>query len=140
MAMTASVGEKEYEGSLICRSYEELALSFTSPPSLAPFSVRTEGNGYAVDVGGVKDTAGAETWPPDAPIRLLMESVRTAVFTNHGAWVYDKASDCFAAALTVNGVPVTVTCGKDGTLRSLTSLRFSAAFTPAEGAEALTEG
>lgn len=132
LAMTAEIGGKPSEGVLTCRSYEELEISFTSPPSLAPFSVRTEGENFAVDVGGVTDTVGAGTWPPDAPLRVLLDAARTAVFTNHGAWVYDKANDRFTAALTVNGTPVTVTCGRDGYLQSFSSTRLTATFTPME--------
>ena len=129
--MTATIGGKTSEGVLTCLSYEELSLSFTSPPSLSPFSVRTEGESYAVDVGGVTDTVGAGTWPPDAPLRVLLDAARAAVFTNHGAWVYDKTNDRFTAALTVNGTPATVTCGRDGYLQSIVSPRLTAAFTPA---------
>ena len=117
--MTAAVNEQEYQATLTCRSYEEIGLSFTAPEQLAGFSARTEGGGYAMDVLGVPDTVRAEELYADSPFRLLFDTVRTAVFTNHGAFVRDKATGAYTAELTVNGAPVTVTFDGDGYLTEI---------------------
>ena len=133
--MTAVINEKEYQAALTCRSYEEIALSFTAPEQLAGVSARTEGNGYGIDVLGVTDTLRAEELYADSPFRLLFDTVRTAVYTNHGAFVRDKANGVYTADLTVNGVPVSVVFDADGRLLTLTAPGLTASFARS-GAEA----
>ena len=128
LQMTATVNGKEFRATLTCRSYEEIALSFTAPEQLAGFSARTEGDGYVIDALGVPDAFRADTLPAGSPFRLLFDTVKTAVFTNHGAFVRDKAHEAFTAALTVNGVPVAVTFDADGFLTGVTADAFCAVF------------
>lgn len=128
LSMTAAVGRKEYQAALTCRSYEEIELAFTAPEQLAGFSARTQGDGYAMDVLGVPDFVTAEELYADSPFRLLFDTVKTAVFTNHGAFVRDKENGVYTADLTVNGVPVSVTFDADGYLTKITADAFRAVF------------
>ena len=127
--MTATVNEKEFQATLSCRSYEELELAFTAPEQLAGFSARTEGDGYAMDVLGVPDRISAGKLYADSPFRLLFDTVKTAAFTNHGAFIRDKENGVYTAELTVNGVSVTVTFDEDGYLTEIAADAFYAAFT-----------
>ena len=126
--MTAQINEKTFIATLTSRSYEEIGLDFTDPPGLSVFSVRTEGEGYAVRVGDCEDSVAKDFWPEGAPLRLLIETVRTAVFTNHGAFEKDASTEGYTAALTVCGAPVTATFDRDGLLTEIRSESFQAVF------------
>ena len=130
--MTAEINGHSFAASLTCESYESMSLAFTAPPAFSYFSVRTEGTGYAMDVGGVPDETAAEELNGGAPLRLLFDTIKTAVFTNHGAFVRDKENGVYAAGLTVNGSPVSVVFDAEGYLRSLTAPGLTAAFSRTE--------
>ncbi len=131
--MTAQVNGKAFSGVMTCGSYESLALSFTDPPAFSYVSVRTEGTGYAMDVAGSGDAVAGNALPDQAPLRLLFDGIKTAVFTNHGAFIRDRENGVYTAALTVNGSPVSVAFDEEGCLRSLTAPGLTAAFTPTDG-------
>lgn len=128
LSMTAKINGKTFAGALTCDSYESLSLTFTDPPELTRFSVRTEEDGFVMDVGGSEDAVAAGQMNASAPLRLLFDAVKTAVFTNHGAFVRDRDGGVFTAGLTVNGVPVTVTFDEDGFLTDVTTDAFRAVF------------
>ncbi len=128
LGMNATVNGKEFQATLSCRSYEEIELAFTAPEQLAGFTARTEGDGYAMDVLGVPAALPAEELYADSPFRLLFDTVKTAVFTNHGAFVRDKENGGYTADLTVNGVPVTVTFDGNGYLTQIAAASFTAGF------------
>ena len=126
--MTATVNGKEFQAALRCRSYEEIELAFTAPQQLAGFTARTEGDGYAMDVLGVPAALPAQELYADSPFRLLFDTVKIAVFTNHGAFVRDKEKGLYTADLTVNGAPVSVTFDGDGYLTEIAAASFTAVF------------
>ena len=128
LSMTAQINEKAFAGTFICDSGGALTLSFTDPPELACFSVREQDGALLTDTGGAADAFGADELPPGAPLRLLFDAVRAAVFTNHGAFVRDKTHGVYTAELTVNGGPVTATFDEDGRLTSLLAPGLTAAF------------
>ncbi len=133
--MTVRIHEKDFRGALTCRSYEEIEVDFTDPPGLSVFSVRTAGEGYAVRVGDVEDDVAKDFWPEGAPLRLLIETVRTAVFTNHGAFAPEGDGGGCSAALTVCGAPVTASFDRDGLLTEIRTETFQADFSGADPAE-----
>ena len=128
LSMTVRIHEKDFRGALTCRSYEEIEVDFTDPPGLSVFSVRTEGEGYAVRIGEYEDDVAKDFWPAGAPLRLLIETVRTAVFTNHGAFAPDGETGGYSAPLTVCGAPVTAFFDRDGMLTEIRSESFQAVF------------
>ena len=128
MAVTAEINGKTFAGQLNCESYVSLALSISAPEELSGLSVRTEEGGYRIDVDGMTDDLPRGLLPAGSPLLLLFDGVRTAVFTNHGAFARDKETGGYTAALTVDGQPVTVSFTEDGLLLSLTADGIRAAF------------
>ena len=109
LAMEATINGKSFQGRLRCESYESLSLVFTAPDELAGFTAETEDGGYRINLHGrLTDSLPRELLPRDSPLRLLFDAVRTAVFTNHGAFVRDKEADRYSAQLTVGRIPVAV--------------------------------
>ena len=131
--LTATVNGRRFAGVMTCDSYESLSLALSAPEELAGFTVRTEGGGYRIGLNGLADDLPRDDLKPDAPLRLLFDAVRAAVFTNHGAFTRDKEAGCYSAALTVNGLPVTAAFTEDGLLRSLTAGAVTAEFAGCPG-------
>lgn len=128
LVISATINEKEFQATLSCRSYEEIELAFTAPEQMAGFTARTQGDGYAMDVLGVPADVAAGELYADSPFRLLFDTVKTAVFTNHGAFIRNKETGVYTADLTVNGVPVSVTFDGDGYLTEIGTSAFHAVF------------
>ena len=127
--MEATVNGKPFAGELSCGSYESLSLTVTEPEETAGFSVSTQDGGYRIRMNGLTDDLPQGFLKPGAPLRLLFDAVRAAVFTNHGAFVREKETGGYTADLTVNGVPVSVSFTEDGLLRTITADALTAAFT-----------
>ena len=133
LLMTAELNGKSFAAALTCDTYESLSLSFTGPPELSGFSVRTEGDGFVIDAGGAEDAVPADGLRADAPLRLLFRAVKAAVFTNHGAFVRDGESGGYTADLTADGFPVTAAFDREGYLLTLTAPGLTASFTRPAG-------
>ena len=114
---TLETGDYIIEGTLDCRAYEDLRLSFTHPALLGYFTVRYSSDGYITDVAGAGDEIAARQVPTLAPIRVFCEAVRAAVFTQT-PFIQNGAGD-YETAVPVGNVAVTVTFGPDGMLKSV---------------------
>ena len=133
LPMTAQINGNDYAAVLTCDPGGSLLLNFTGPPELSCFSVRTADGGYVMDAGGLEDRMEASELYGDAPLRLLLDTVKTAVFTNHGAFVRDRENGVYTADLTVNGADVRVVFDAEGYLLSLTAPGLTAGFTRSAG-------
>ena len=78
---TLETGDYIIEGRLTCNAYDDIRLSFTHPALLSYFTVRASSEGYTTDVAGAADEIEARQVPTFAPINILCEALRTAVFT-----------------------------------------------------------
>ena len=86
-----------------------------------------------MNVDGSEDAVQADELYADAPLRLLFLTVKTAVFTNHGAFIQDKENGVYTAELTVDNQPAAVTFDREGYLLTLTAPGLTASFTRASG-------
>ena len=128
LSVEATVNGKPFAGELVCASYEEISLTLTAPEELRGLTVSAADSGYRIELDGMTDDLPRDRLPPNAPLRLLFDAVRAAVFTNHGAFAGDRETKTYTAALTVNGQPVTVVFSEDGSLNHLTADRLTAVF------------
>lgn len=128
LEMTAEVNGRVFRGELACDSFEQASLTFWEPEELAGVTVAREGGGYTIDVNGMRDSFPEKLLERDAPLRLLFDTVRAAVYTNQCAFEKDKEAGTYTAALTVNGRQATVVFTADGNLKRLTADRLTAAF------------
>lgn len=126
--MVAEKDGKSFEAGLTCLNSEEITLSFTYPQELSGFSVYTEGDGYKMNVFGLSDEVAAKEINNASLLNVLIKTIRTSVFTNHGLFTEDE--DCYSANLTIDGIPVTICFSEDGFLQKLSAeaLNFSAQF------------
>ena len=114
---TLETGDYIIEGALDCRAYDDLRLSFTHPALLSYFTVRYSADGYLTDVAGAGDAIEARQVPTFAPVSVLCEAVRTAVFTQTPFTKND--ADEYQTQVPVGSAAVTVTFGQDGMLRRI---------------------
>ena len=126
--MTAAINGRTFRGTLTCDSFERASLTFLAPEELSGVTAAREGGGYAIDVNGMTDALPEGSLSRDAPLRLLFDAVREAVYTNHGAFVKDRETGAYTAELTVNGQRVTVAFSEDGRLKALDADRLTAVF------------
>ena len=126
--MRAEFAGKTFSADIDCLSYNELTVRFTEPEELRGFTLTTAPDGYNVTLNDMSDTLRKETLPDDCPVRLLTDTMTTAVFTNHGA--FEKTDTGYKAELNINGVPVAVSFGTEGfiTRMECPSAGFSADF------------
>lgn len=126
--MKAEKDEKQFEADVTCLNSEEIKISFTYPKELSGFSVCTEGDGYKVNVFGLTDEVSDGEINNASLLNVLIKTLKTSVFTNHG--LFTEEEDSFTANLSIDGIPVFVSFGKDGFLQNLSSetLNFSAQF------------
>lgn len=126
--MKATKSDKAFEADIICRTYEDIEIAFTYPKELSGFNVKTNSEGYTVNVFGVPDELTEDEIKDNSLLNVLVQTIRISVFTNHG--MFRESEDCYTASLAIDGTPVNVVFSKDGYLRSLTanSLAFSAEF------------
>jgi hypothetical protein len=114
---TLETGDYTIEGTLDCRAYDDLRLSFTHPALLGYFTVRYSSEGYLTDVAGAGDEIAARQVPTLAPVRVFCEAVRAAVFTQT-PFTLSSAGE-YETQVPVGNVTVTVTFGQDGMLREI---------------------
>ena len=79
-AFTLTRGDYEIRGALTCNSYEDIRLTFTSPPGLKYFKVQITSQGYITETDGVPDEIAAEELPTLSPLAVLGETLRKTVF------------------------------------------------------------
>ena len=114
---TLESGDYTIEGALTCSAYNDLRLSFTHPALLKYFTVRVSTEGYVTDVAGVGDEIAARQVPTFAPVSVLCEAVRAAVFTQTP--FTKNAAGEYETRTPVGGAEVTVTFGQDGMLKEI---------------------
>lgn len=119
--LKAAAGGRAFEAELICASYEDISLNFTSPENISGISIKTAQDAYAVDICGVSGSLPYTDLGDTALINVIIGSVKAFVFTNHGAFKRDMKSRNYSASLTVNGVPAEAEFSDAGRLLSLSS-------------------
>lgn len=126
--MKATKDSQEFEADITCLGENEITLSFTYPKELSGFKVSTDENGYSVNIFGITDKVTESEINNNSLLNVLTEALRLSVFSNHG--LFTENDDSYEANLTVDGIPVSVSFGNDGYIRSLSAstLNFSALF------------
>ncbi len=126
--MRAIKNSQEFEADIKCLGENDITLAFTVPKELSGFQVKTDESGYTVNIFGIVDEVTKQELNNNSLLNVLIEALRLSVFTNHG--LFTEKEDCYEANLTIDGLPVYVTFGKDGYIRSLSAqtLNFSAEF------------
>lgn len=114
---TLETGDYIIEGKVTCNAYNDIRLSFTHPPLLGYFTVRATAEGFVTDVAGAGDTIDARQVPTFAPVNILCEAIRTAVFTRT-PFTKNDAGD-YETRFPLGNAEVTVTFGPEGTLKSI---------------------
>ena len=114
---TLETGDYIIEGTLKCSAYNDIRLTFTHPALLRYFTVRAAEDGFETDVAGAADEIEARQVPTFAPVRILCEAVRVAVFTQT-AFTQNEAGE-YETRVPVGNVSVTVAFGPDGGLKSI---------------------
>ncbi len=126
--MKAQKDSKNFEADIICINSEDITIAFTFPKELSGFSVKTEGDGYKVNVFGLTDEMAGKEINNASLLNILTKTLKTAVFTNHG--LFNELDGIYTANLTIDGIPVSVFFSEDGFLQKITAetLDFSAQF------------
>ena len=126
--MKAIKSNQEFEADIICNNSEDITISFTYPKELSGFSVKTSENGYTVNAFGVPDEISQTELNDSSLLNVLIKSLQLSVFSNHG--LFTKTDDGYEANITVDSIPVFVSFGKNGYIRTLKAdtLSFSAQF------------
>lgn len=126
--MKAEKDGKNFEADVTCLNSEDITIAFTFPKELSGFSVKTEGDGYKVNVFGLTDEVAENEINNASLLNVLIKTIKTAVYTNHG--LFTEGENGYSANLTVDGIPVLVSFSEDGYLQMLSAeaLNFSAQF------------
>ena len=126
--MKAEKDGKNFEADITCLNSEDITIAFTFPKELSGFSVKSEGNGYKVNVFGLTDEVAENEINNASLLNVLTGTIKTAVYTNHGLFTEDESG--YSANITVDGIPVLVSFSEDGFLQKLSAeaLNFSAQF------------
>lgn len=126
--MKAIKNSQEFEADISCLNENAITISFTVPKELSGFKVTTAENGYTVNIFGIIDEVTGQEINSNSLLNVLVEAIRVSVFTNHG--LFTEKDDYYEANLSIDSVPVYVTFGKDGYIRSVSAqtLNFSAQF------------
>lgn len=117
--MTATKNEREFGADIKCVDYDNISLFFTAPEELNGFSVTSSEKGYSVNVFGIPDEISDYEINPESLLNILFDTVRTAVFTQHGSFIINEAS--VTAELSVDGIPVSVSFSNDGYIREISA-------------------
>jgi len=105
-------GDYIIEGALVCSAYDDIRLSFTHPALLRFFTVRATSEGFYTEVAGVPDSIEARRVPTFAPINVLCEALRRAVFENNER-VPAEDGGC-TAEISIGGRTATAKFNADG--------------------------
>lgn len=126
--MTAKKNDREFGADIRCADYDNISLFFTCPEELSGFSVTSSEKGFSVNVFGIPDEISDYEINPESLLNVLFETIRTAVFSQHGAFIINETSA--EAELSVDGIPVKVSFSKDGYIREISakSIDFYAQF------------
>ena len=111
-AFSLENGDYIIEGEIRCCAYDDIRLSFTHPALLRFFTVRAAPEGFFTDVAGVPDTVEARRMPTFAPINVLCEALRRAVF-EHNEWTRAADGGC-ETKIPIGGRTVTARFDADG--------------------------
>ncbi len=126
--MKAVKSDKEFEADITCLNIEDITIAFTYPKELSGFSVKTNEDGYSVNIFGVQDEFSGSEINNASLLNVLIKTVQLSVFSNHG--LFSEKDETYEANITVDGIPVFVSFTKDGYLREMRvdTLNFSAQF------------
>ena len=123
-------GEIPIAGTLRVYAYDDMRMTFTSPEALTPCTLVLTPDGCKMDVGGMSDETAAWELPEDAPVLLIGEALRAAIFTKQ-SFTQDKNGD-YAVRLSLSGGGAAVTFSPDGLLREIrTDAGLTVCFTSA---------
>ena len=126
--MTADKNGAVFEADVVCSSYEDIKIAFTSPKELSGFSVTTVGDGYSINAFGVPDELKSADIKDTSLLNVLVRSIKLAVFTNHGT--FTETENGVEAYVTAESVNVRLIFDKDGYISFLEApdIGFSAEF------------
>lgn len=126
--MTAEKNNNTFEADIICLNSEDITIAFTSPKELSGFSLKAGNGAYKAEIFGMEDELSAKEINNTSVINVLIKTIRTAAFTNHGQFI--KKDGFYTAGLTIDGIPVTADFSGKGFLQKITAetLNFSAQF------------
>ena len=113
---TLQTGETRIEGTLACDPAGEIRLRFSSPPALTYLTATYADEVFRLDVAGAADTVAARELPTFAPVLLLCETLRDALFTQRE---FKKDGGAYVAALTYGGEKVACRFSPDGRIRRI---------------------
>ena len=128
VGMSAQKDGKNFEADIICDGYNDIKIMFTSPEELSGFTVTAGENGFNVNAFGIIDEISSAELNKASLLYILTETLRTAVFTNHGK--FKESADGYSAELMISNTPVSVTFSEDGYITQMTAptMDFSAVF------------
>ena len=126
--MTADKEGTVFEADVICSSYEDIKIAFTSPQELSGFSVETNGDSYSINAFGVPDELKSNEIKDTSLLNVLIRSIKLAIFTNHGT--FTETENGVTATVTAESVNVDIVFDKEGYITSLKApdIGFSAEF------------
>ena len=115
--MTATKGNQTFEADITCLNSEDITLSFTYPEELSGFTVKTNEEGYTVNIFGIPDEISDSQLNDNSLLNVLIGTLRLSVFTNHG--LFTKKDDFYEANLSIDQIPVYVSFDKNGYIRQI---------------------
>ncbi|MBQ7688935.1 MAG: hypothetical protein IJT27_06930 [Clostridia bacterium] len=116
-AFTLTKDDFSCKGTVTCSAYDDLTVAFSYPEGLSYFNVRVSAEQMSAEVGDMSDALLLEELPEDSPIKLMVNAIRTFVFTNVG---FTRCEDgAYACAAELAGLRVDGFFTADGALRSV---------------------
>ena len=126
---TLAHGDYIIRGRIVCKSYEDIRLTFTYPEALTYLTLRAASDGFAADIAGLTDEIPADTLPGGAPVRLLTDAVRDTVFTQH---TFTADGTYYVTESDVCGSTAVCRFGTDGSIYKITCDAMNAEITFSE--------
>ncbi len=126
--MSAQKGDKSFGADIVCNGYNDIKIMFTYPEELSGFTITAREDGFSVNAFGIIDEIAEEELNKASLLHVLVDTIRTTVFTNHGK--FESSSECQKADLIIGNTPVSVTFSEDGYLTGMDAptMDFSAVF------------
>lgn len=112
--MSADKNGVTFKADVTCASYEDIRLSFTSPEALNGFTVKASQGAYSIDAYGIDDCIGYNEINEQSFLNVLVNGLKTAVYTNEGPFKKNRAEGTYTSSFIVQDVPVSVVFDREG--------------------------
>ncbi len=109
-------GDYEITGTLECRAYNDIRLTFTHPEALCFLTLTAGEEGLTASVAGVPDTVSFGELPAAAPLKTLVFALRQAVFRQNA---FTRAETGFETVVPLQGGPAACRFSPEGLPRSI---------------------